>query len=80
MYRHRLLVEANDSISNPINVVYSSIEFRFYLTSEDGKKISELDFGQIYFGAKKVLNLLAINNTPNTVSVKSKIRLGWKFN
>lgn len=79
-YKHRLLVEVNGTIQSPINVVYSSMEFKFYLTSEEGKRLSELDFGQIYFGDKKVIKVLAVNNTPNPVVVKSKIRLGWKFN
>ena len=32
-YKHRLLVEVNGSSGRPINLVYSAIEFRFYLTN-----------------------------------------------
>lgn len=36
--------------------------------------------GNVYYGQKKAEIFYLVNNTPETVHVKSKIRLGWKFN
>ncbi len=35
-----------------------------------------MDFGYLYFGSKKMVTMWAVNNTPNTVEMKGKIRVG----
>jgi hypothetical protein len=39
-----------------------------------------LDLGYSFYGQTKNTIVLAVNNTPDKISLKSKIRLGWKFN
>lgn len=79
-YRHKVLVEINDKMGEPINIIYSSTEFKLFLANDEGKAISDLDIGQCYYGQKKIVNAIVVNNTPENINIKSKIRLGWKFN
>jgi hypothetical protein len=47
---------------------------------EEGNKITELNFGYMFYGSKKSIRLFAVNNSPNSVEMKGKIRTGWKTN
>ncbi len=56
--------------------MYTTYDYNYSITDEHGNKMSEVDFGYLYFGSKKTLTMYAVNNTPNTVEMKGKIRIG----
>ena len=61
---------------DPIEIVYTTYEYNYSVTDEKGNKLTEVDFGYLYFGSKNMVTLYAVNNTPNTVEMKGKIRIG----
>lgn len=61
---------------DPISIIYTAYEYNYSITDEMGNKVSEVDFGYLYFGSKKMVTMWAVNNTPNTVEMKGKIRIG----
>ena len=80
VFRHRFLIQANSTLLKAMNITYSATEFRFFLANNEGNKITEYDMGNLYYGEKKCQKFYLVNNTPDPVSIKTKIRLGWKFN
>lgn len=79
-YHHKILVQVNNVAIDPIEVIYSTYDYNYCIVDDNGAKISELDFGYMYFGSKKQVTLYAVNNTPNSVEMKGKVRIGYRNN
>lgn len=75
----RVFVEVyidGNHLQKNIEVTGTSVEYNKILVDEHGTKIDSIDFGATYFGQKKEIRAILVNNTPEKTRFKVKFRNG----
>jgi hypothetical protein len=75
-YHHKLVVEADERLLQPVEITYAAIDFAFRIENEKQEAVKAVDFGTMLRGTRKQIALYAHNNSPNEVDLKSKIKIG----
>lgn len=75
-YHHKIIVEAEEKLLQPIEITYAAIDFAFRIENEKQEPVKTIDFESLMRGTRKQITLYAHNNSPNEVDLKSKIKIG----
>ncbi|CAD8117028.1 unnamed protein product [Paramecium sonneborni] len=64
------------SLKNPIDINATSIEFTRFLIDQSGTQNNHFDFGTIYYGQQKQIEVYLVNNTPKQQKFKVQLKKG----
>ena len=69
-------IEGQSDYQKFLHINGTSVEYNKFLIDENGNPTFSIEFGNMYFGEKKIVESFLVNNTSQAFTFNCKIRIG----